>query len=233
MELFREGFVTAIDLIFAGDAQVFDAAFRSLWISLTAVVAAGLCGCLIGAVLARSRFPGRRFVVALARTSMGVPTVLIGLLGWGLLSRRGPLGAQELLYTPAAIVLGEFFLALPIIVTWFEGALRNLDARAFETARTLGLPLLERWKLYLVEIRASVVLALLTAFSRCFTELGIAMMLGGNIRGRTRTLTTATALETSRGEFERGFAMSLILVFVGLAVTVVLGLVEARRGERA
>lgn len=231
MDFVGDGLRRAVDMLVAGDARVWDAALRSLWISLASVAAAGAFGVVAGAALARCAFPGRALVVALARTGMTVPTVLIGLVGWGLLSRRGPLGGFELLYTPSAIVAGEFCLALPIVVTWTEGALRKLDPRVFETARTLHLPFLARWRCFLSESRLALALAFLTAFSRCFTELGIAMMLGGNIRGRTRTLTTATALETSRGEFERGLAMSLVIVFIGLGITVAVGFLNRRRRE--
>ena len=150
---------------------------------------------------------------------MALPTVLIGLLCYAVLSRRGPLGGLELLYTSWGVVIGEFMLALPIVVTWTHGAIRNLDRRAGETALTLGAGPLRRWLTYLSETRLSIVLALLTAFARCFTELGIAMMVGGNIKYRTRTLATATALETARGEFASGFAMSLILLAMAMLIT--------------
>ena len=231
MDFFQSAILRAWDLIVSGDEEVFAAALRSLWIAAAAVVLAGIVGLPIGAFLARVVFPGRELLVALARTGMSVPTVLIGLLGWGLLSRRGPLGAQELLYTPWAILMGQFFLALPIVVTWTQGGIRKLDRRVFETAASLSLPFWLRWRCYLSEARLPLALAHLTAFSRCFTELGIAMMLGGNIKGQTRTLSTATALETSRGEFERGMAMSLILLVIGLGVTFLLSFLGRRRGR--
>ncbi|MCA9320019.1 MAG: ABC transporter permease, partial [Planctomycetes bacterium] len=227
MDFLGKGLGQAIDLLLSGDPLVYDAAGKSLAVSAAAVALAALFGIPLGAVLARVAFPGRTLVVALARAGMSIPTVLIGLLGWGILSRRGPLGAWELLYTPTAIVAGEFFLSLPIIMTWTHEAIRKLDHRVFETATTLGLPFTSRWRLYLAETRVAISLAMLTAFARCFTELGIAMMLGGNIKERTRTLATATALETSRGEFERGLAMSLILVAMGLVITLGLGLLNA------
>ncbi len=231
MELFAEGIREAAGLIVSGDALVWDAAWRSLWISVLAVLLAGLVGVACGLGLALVRFPGRALLIALARAGMNAPTVLIGLLGYGLLSRRGPLGGLELLYTPWAIVLGEFVLALPIIVTWTQGSIRKLDPRVFETAITLGLGAWRRVLVYLSEARLAISLAFLTAFARCFTELGIAMMLGGNIKERSRTLATATALETSRGDFARGMAMSLLLLGIGIAVTLALSLLNARRRE--
>jgi len=138
------------------------------------------------------------------------------------MSRRGPLGAIDLLYTPWGIIVGEFCLALPIIVSWTHTAVSGLDPRVPETALTLCAGPIRRWRTYLFEARQGIALAILTAFARCFTELGIAMMVGGNIKYHTRTLTTATALETARGEFERGVAMSLVLLAMAIAITVLI-----------
>ena len=220
MELLRSGLTEAIRLLIERDPLVIDAAWRSLWISVAAVGIAGVFGVVVGSLLARKKFVGRSLLIVSFRAGMGVPTVLIGLLCYAMLSRRGPLGGLDLLYTQWGIVLGEFCLALPIIVTWTHGAVRSLDPRVPETALTLGASPLRRWRTYLSEARLGIALALLTAFARCFTELGIAMMVGGNIKFRTRTLTTATALETAKGEFARGVAMSLILLLMAVVVTV-------------
>jgi len=219
MELLWDGIRDAIGLLIDGDRLVLAAAWRSLWITILAVVFAALIGVPLGSLLAQQRFFGRTAIVLLFRAGMSLPTVLIGLLGYAVLSRRGPLGPLELLYTPWGIVIGEFCLALPIVVSWTHAAVRALDPRVAETAVTLGAGPLRRQRTYLSEARLGIALALLTAFARCFTELGIAMMIGGNIKHRTRTLTTATALETARGEFARGVAMSLILLLLAIAVT--------------
>lgn len=224
--MIREGIQEALKLLLRFDASVIDAATRSLWVSIVAVVIASGLGVAIGLFLSRRRFMGRAAVVVVFRVGMSVPTVLIGLLCYGLLSRRGALGEFELLYTTSAIVLGEFFLALPIVVTLTHGAISRLDPRVFETAITLGAGTGQRAMTYLREARLAIMLAVLTAFSRCFTELGIAMMVGGNITGRTRTLTTATALETARGEFASGVAMSLILLTIALLVTLAIALLS-------
>jgi len=155
----------------------------------------------------------------LFRAGMALPRVFIGSVCYAMFSRRGPLGPMELLYTPWAIVCGEFVLALPLIVSLSHAAIRELDPRVGETAWTLGAGLLGRCKTYLSEARLGIVLAILTAFARCVTELGIAMMVGGNIKNRTRTLATATALETGKGEFGRGMAMGFILLAIAVGVT--------------
>jgi len=229
----RAGILEAMQLLLRLDASVIDAATRSLWISIVAVIAATVVGISVGLLVARKRFPGRSLLVLLLRVGMSVPTVLIGLLCYGLLSRRGSLGELELLYTPTAIILGEFFLALPIVATLTHGAITRLDPRAFETARTLGAGTLQRAVTYLREAKLAIALAVLTAFSRCFTELGIAMMVGGNIAERTRTLTTATALETARGEFASGVAMSLILLSIALLVTLGIAVLSRETVEPA
>lgn len=219
MQLLWDGFTGAVQLLAERDPILMSAAWRSLWVSIVAVALAGLLGIPIGSMLSYQKSWGRSIVVILFRVGMSVPTVLIGLLCYAMLSRRGPLGGLNLLYTPGGIVIGEFCLALPIIVTWTHGAISGLDPRVAETAITLGAGRLRRWRTYLSEARLGITLAFLTAFARCFTELGIAVMVGGNIKRRTRTLTTATALETARGEFDRGVAMCLILLLMALIVT--------------
>ena len=181
---------------------------------------AGAIGIPLGSFLARKRMPGRPAIIRGFRAAMAVPTVFIGLVCYGLFARRGPLGDAELLFTPWAIVVGEVLLALPIITSITHGAIRSLDDRIADTAYTLGAGSMRRWVTYLSAARGWGTLGMLTAFARCVTELGIAMMVGGNIKGHTRTLATATALETARGEFAIGLAMGLILLAMALAVTV-------------
>jgi tungstate transport system permease protein len=222
MQLLWDGVTGAIRLLIERDPLVISAAWRSLWISTIAVLIAVLVGVPLGSLLARKTFVGRSLTVVAFRAGMSIPTVLIGLLCFATMSRRGPLGAIDLLYTPWGIIAGEFCLALPIIVSWTFTAVSSLDPRVAETARTLGAGPTRRWRTYLSEARQGIALAILTAFARCFTELGIAMMVGGNIKHQTRTLTTATALETARGEFERGVAMSLVLLAMAIAITILI-----------
>lgn len=222
MDLIREGFAEAFRLLIRLDASVLDAAARSLWVSLLAVGAATLVGLPLGTVLARVMLPGRSVVLLAFRVGMAFPTVFIGVFCYAMLSRRGPLGPLELLYTPWAIVCGEFLLALPLIVSLSHGAVKSLDPRVAETAFVLGAGPFARWRTFMSEARVAIMLAVLAAFARCVTELGIAMMVGGNIRDRTRTLATATALETSKGEFGRGIAMGLILLLIALGVALVM-----------
>ena len=207
-------------MVAALDPLVFAAAWRTLWISTLSVLLATLVGLPVGTWLARRDFAGKLVVVMVFRAGMAVPTVFIGIICYSLFHRRGPLGPTDLLFTPWAIVAGEFVLALPIILSITHGAVKALDRRVGETARTLGAGPMRRWRTYISEARVGVTLAVLTAFARCVSELGIAMMVGGNIKGRTRTLATATAMETAKGDFGRGLAMGFILVTVALLVCV-------------
>ena len=222
MELFVEGLSEAYQLIVSLDPMVTGASLRTVWISTLAVALAAIFGLPAGTFLARIRFPGRQLVVLLFRGGMAMPTVFVGLICYGLFTHHGPAGSLRLLFEPWAIVVGEFVLALPIILSITHGAISSLDVRVGETALTLGAGALRRWRTYISEARRGVMLAILTAFARCVTELGIAMMVGGNIRGRTRTLATATALETGQGEFARAMAMGLILLFIAVLVMVVI-----------
>ena len=225
MNLILEGVREAVTLLCRLDPMVLDAACRSLWISLAAVAFASAVGLPLSLVLARGSFPGVRVAALAMRLGIALPTVFVGIVCYALFSRRGPFGPFELLYTPWAIIVGEIILAFPIVVSLSLGSLQSLDERVFETARTLGAGIFRRGGTYLSEARVGVSLAILTAFSRCITELGIAMMVGGNIASRTRTLSTATALETTKGEFGRGLAMGLILLLVALAATVAMALI--------
>ncbi len=214
------------------DPEVWAAARLSLALSAAAVLLAAVPGVPLGALLglARGRFSGALLLIA--RVGMASPTVIVGLLVYGMLSRRGPLGGLDLLYSPAAIIAGEVLLAVPLIVALGASSVDGLDARFGETVRLLRLG---RWRAVLLAVRDArdgFLAALLVAFARCIGELGVALLVGGNLRGSTRTLTTAIALETSRGEFERAVALGLVLLALALGVNAVVA-VLFRRGRAA
>ena len=223
MQLFWDGISEAIRLLSAGDAQIFAATLRTIFVSSSAVLLAMLVGVPLGVFLARVKFTGNQWIVLLFRVGMALPTVFVGVLCYGLFSRRGMLGPLELLYSPWGIICGELLLATPIVVGITHGAVSALDPRVGETAWTLGANPLRRALTYLSEARIGMLLAVLTAFARCVSELGIAMMVGGNIKDQTRTLATETALEISKGEFARGMAMGTILLTVALVATGLIG----------
>ncbi|MEZ6119523.1 MAG: ABC transporter permease [Pirellulaceae bacterium] len=222
MQFLSEGVTHAFRLLIVGDAEVISAAWNSVWISISAVLLATAVSVPMAIVLYETKSWVSSSLVVLFRAALNLPTVFIGLVCYAVFSRQGPLGSAELLYSPFGVVTGEFMLAVPIVVSLTFGTLQGLDTRILETMRTLHIGSRLRWITYISEARLGMMVAVLTAFSRCITELGIAMMVGGNIKFHTRTLTTATALETSRGEFARGIAMCLILLLIGGCITVLL-----------
>lgn len=231
MQYISDGLREALRLLVTFEPDVMDAAWRTIWVSVAAVTLAMLVGVPLGLFLARFKFPGRRWIIVVIRAAMAVPTVFVGVVCYALFNRSGPLGPLEILLTPWAIVIGEFVLALPIIVSLTHNAVASLDPRVGETARTLGAGRWRRSWTYLSEARGGVVLGTLTAFARCVTELGVAMMVGGNIPNRTRTLATAAALENSKGEFARGLAMGILLLIISLGVTCIIARVGRERSS--
>lgn len=166
------------------------------------------------------RFPGRRALILINQTLMAAPTVVIGLLLYMLLSRSGPLGSLGLLYTPAAITIGQAVLVLPIITGFSYSALQQVDSRARLTAVSLGANSMQVGWLVIQEARLALVMAVLAAFARAISEIGIAMMLGGNIRHATRTMTTAIALESAKGDFTNSIILGCVLLVITLGINV-------------
>jgi tungstate transport system permease protein len=223
---FREAF----GLIFSFDPGTYLIVWTSLKVAAVATFFSSVMGVPIGAVLAMARFHGKSAVLVVLNTLMAFPTVVIGLLFYALLSRRGPLGDLDLLYTPSGIALGLFVLALPTVVNLTLAAIENLDPRLFLTCKLLGATSRQQAWMVIKEGRFAVMAAVVVAFGRVISEVGIAMMLGGNIKGFTRTMTTAIALETSKGEFELGLALGTVLLAVALGVNAALFLLQRRRG---
>jgi tungstate transport system permease protein len=231
MDFFGEGFREAFRLLLAGDPDTWHAIFLSLWTSVLALVFGGAFGVPLGTWLGVVRPRGGRVAVSLLYVGMAMPTVVIGLLLYGILSRRGPLAGLDLLYTPWAIVIGQSLLAFPIFASLAHGAAAGLDPRVLETARTHGGGTALTMRLALGESRTALVAATMLAFGRCVTELGIALAVGGSLRMQTRTLPALISLDTARGEFGRALAAGVILVLLacGAAAVAFVFLGKARR----
>ncbi len=228
MDFFEASLAAAIGLILSGDSALFHIVATSLRISLMAVTMAALPAVPLGILIGSVPFPGRRLLRQLLATLMAMPTVVIGLLLYGVLSRRGPLGDWGLLYTPAAVILGECVLVLPLLLHLVSSVVLEADPRLLPTLESLGAACYHKlWYLFL-ETRIGIMAAVVTAFGRALGEVGVAMMLGGNIAGFTRTMTTAIALETSKGEFELGLALGLILLTVAFLVNALLARMQTR-----
>lgn len=229
MNFLLDGFGQAISLLVSGDADTWQAVWLSLWTSLLAVAIGTALGATLGTYVGLVRPRGSAFFVALFRVGMSAPTVVIGLVLYGLLCSRGPLGGLGLLYTPAAIVIGQTLLATPILASLGQAAAASLDTRLVETVRTHGGGTLLAVRLAMSETRPALTTAVLSAFGRCITELGIALAVGGGIRHLTRTLPTLVSLETSRGEFDRGLAAGLILVLLACGAALIAPFVSRER----
>jgi len=172
---------------------------------------------------------GKRFSVALVNTLLALPTVVIGLIVYSLISRRGPLGIFELLYTPSAMIIGQFILAVPIIIALTHSAVQGIDKRVRNTALTLGATEAQSAWMVIKEARYAVLAAVITGFGRVIAEVGAAMMLGGNIKGSTRVMTTAIALESTKGEFGFAIALGIILLFVAFSINILLHYFQSKR----
>jgi len=203
-----------------------------VWVSLkTTLIALSLCAIpamVLAYVVARSRFPGRRLAIVLIQASLAVPTVLIGLLLYLLLSRQGPLGQLGWLFTQQGMILGQAILGAPIIVAFVLAAVQGADPRLFETAAALGAGPLRQFWTVLRELRFAVLVAVATGFGRIISEVGLALMIGGNIAGVTRTMTTAIALETSKGEFAQGIALGLVLLVLAIGLNALVSFWQGR-----
>ena len=229
MEFIREGFAEAFRLLTTGDAAVLHALWVTVLCTTLAVTLAALVAFPVGAWLGVHRRDGSGLLVFAHRIGMFTPTVVVGLLVYAVLSRRGPLGSLDLMYTKAAIVIGEFLLAFPLIVVLVHGATAALDRRAYETAQTLGASPFRRLLTVLGEVRVGLVAAYLAGFARCLSELGVVMTVGGNLEMRTRTLASTISLELRRGDFARGLACGLILLLVAVGTALLAHRIERER----
>lgn len=228
MDFLVSSFAEALRLIGSFSPDVVDAVRTSLSVAAGATVFAALFGIPVGLAvgLTDSRLKG--FAVTALNTLMAAPTVVVGLLVYGFLSRQGPLGALGLLFTPTAIVIGGTLLASPIVANYTLASVQGADPRILPTALTLGAGPVRAAATLVGEIRFGVFAAVIAGFGRVVAEVGVAMMLGGNIRGYTRTMTTAIALETSKGEFSFGMALGIVLMTVALIVNLFLSLLQRR-----
>jgi tungstate transport system permease protein len=212
VDLLVEGFRRAVALVLAGDREVLAILWLSLQVSGTATVLALLLGVPAGAALALLRFPGRTLVVSAVNTGMGLPPVVVGLFVTLLLWRSGPLGAFEILYTPTAIVLAQAVIASPIVTGITLAAVQNVPAAFRLQLLGLGASRAQMVWSVLKEARLPMLAAVMAGFGGVISEIGASLMVGGNIRGQTRTLTTAMVLETGKGEFGVAIALALVLL---------------------
>jgi len=229
MDLLWEGFKQALWLLTTGDPEVVRITLLSLGVSSLAVCLSLLGGIPVGTLLALAEFPGRRLLVSLVNTGMGLPPVLVGLFVTILLWRSGPLGFLELLFTPAAIVAAQVIIAFPIVTGLTIAALQQLNPKLRLQLLALGASRLQLLWLLLREARLPLLAAIMAGFGGVVSEVGAVMMVGGNIRGQTRVLTTAIVLESRMGHFEMAIALGIILLFLTFAVNWALTAIQQQK----
>jgi tungstate transport system permease protein len=217
---FYAALLTAIELIVNLDADLAEIVLLSLQVSLTAVGFAALIGLPIGAAIALQRFPGRGLVVAMLNAFMGLPPVVVGLVVYLLLSRSGPLGPMGLLFTPAAMIIAQCLLVMPIIAALTRQTIADLSDEYDEQLRAMGAGDLRKMRTLLWDARFSLLTVLLAGFGRASAEVGAVLIVGGNIDHVTRVMTTTIALETSRGNLALALALGLILIALSVSINV-------------
>jgi len=224
-----QGLIRAIELIIAFDPEVMQIAGRSLTFAAISCTIATLIFLPLGSIIHFNRFYGKRILLNIIQTLYSVPTVAVGLFVFVFISNAGPFGKLGLLFTPAAIVIGQVLLVSPVITGLTISALSGVDKAITETATSMGANRYQATALVIREARFAILAALIMGFGRAISEVGLSLMVGGNIRGFTRTITTAISLETSKGDLELSIALGIILMFLALVINIVLNRIQHRK----
>jgi len=222
MNLFTDGFNEAINLLVSGNESVYSAISTTITVSSWSLLISLILGLPLGFALGYYNFFGKAVIRTIVDTLLALPTVVIGLVAYTMLSQAGPFGEYGLLFSQQAIIIGQIVLGLPIIIALTATQVEAVDKRLYTSLKGLGAKPLQILNATLIEARFGIMTAAITAYGRIITEIGISMMVGGNIKYHTRTVTTAIALETGKGEFVTGIALGLVLFAVALIVNIAL-----------
>jgi tungstate transport system permease protein len=220
MEYLLQGFMQGFKLLFSGNPETYSAITATVYASTLSMICSLSIGVPLGFLLGYNTFPGKKVVRTIVDTLLSFPTVVIGLVVYAFLTRNGPLGGTGLLFTVPGMAIGQTLLGLPIIIAMTANAVESLDKRLPMTLLTLGATPVQMMWATVLEARYSIMLAAMAAYGRIVSEVGISMMVGGNIKWHTRTITTAIALETGKGEFAVGIALGMVLLAVALLVNI-------------
>ena len=229
MTVLGEGLIEAVSLLISLDPDVLDITWRTVHVSGTATAISVLIGIPIGTALALKRFQGRGLLVSLINFGMGLPPVVVGLGTWLMLTRYGPMGMLGLLYTPTAMILAQSIIASPIVAGFSMAAVQSVNPKLRLQILSLGVTRIQYLMLLLWEARLGILSAVIAGFGGVISEVGASMMVGGNIRGYTRVLTTATVLEVSKGRFELATALSIILLVLTFVIVALLSYLQQRK----
>ncbi|EAJ3623512.1 ABC transporter permease subunit [Campylobacter coli] len=222
MDYILEGFTQALFLLFNADESVISAIKTTLFSSSVSIILSLIVGFPLGFALGFFEFKTKRFIKLIVDTSLSFPTVAVGLILYALISSRGPLGDLGLLFTVKALVLGQFILALPIVIALFSNLIENMNKKHFLFIKSLHLSPLKLVMTIIYELRFALVSVVALAYGRIVAEVGVAMIVGGNIKYDTRTITTAISLETNKGEFASGIALALVLIFIAFILNFII-----------
>ena len=228
MDFLTDSFLSALLLIWSRDPELLLIIQVSLKVSGTSTLIASVVGVPAGFFIAFRTFPGKRLLITVLNTLLALPTVVVGLFVYSFLSRRGVFGTFDLLYTQKAMIIGQVILIVPIVTTFTISAISRIDDSYRKTALTLGANIVQTAWVIVREARFGIVAAIILAFGRVIAEVGISMMLGGNAKGFTRTMTTAMALEYDKGEFVLSIALGLVLLIISFGVNVCLNYIQGR-----
>ena len=228
MDIFIDSFLSALGLIFSLDQELISIVAVSLKVSFSSTIIAATVGIPTGFAIAFSAFAGKRIVITVLNTLLALPTVVIGLFVYAFISRRGIFGPLDLLYTQKAIIIGQVILIIPVIAVFTISAISRIDERYRKTAMTLGANRFQTAGVIFREARFGIIAAVIAAFGRVLSEVGISMMLGGNIKGFTRTMTTAMALEYDKGAFVLAVALGLVLLGLSFGMNLLFHFFQGR-----
>ena len=229
MELLLRSLWESLQMIGRLDGELLSALVTTLRVSITSTLIAALISLPLGFLIARFSFRGKKAVLNLLRTALALPTVVVGLFVYAFIARNTPLGEMGLLFTPTAIIIGQVLLIIPLVTALVHSAVQDTVHLVYEEAFLLGASPLQASAKSLIESRLAVTTALMTGFGRVISEVGISLVLGGNIRGVTRTITTAITLETSQGDFAGAFALGIVLLVLVLCISMIIQMTDRRR----
>ena len=228
MDSIIEGFREALSLILSLDPELLGIIFLSLEVSGTALILATILGLPLGALTGLKRFTGRGLIISLMNTFMGLPPVVVGLFLYLLLSRRGPLGFMSLLYTPSAMIIAQTILAFPIVAALSHAAIIKVEPLIKQASFTLGATPIQVTTTVVREARYGIMSGIIAALGRVMAEVGAILIVGGNIAGYTRVMTTTIALETDKGNFELALSLGIILLIISLIINMALYLIQRK-----
>jgi len=229
MDFIVNGLIKGFSLLTGGDAEVYSIVRLSLYVSVFATAVSVAIGVPLGSLIAMKKFPTKKIVISLVNTGMGLPPVVVGLMAMLLLSRNGPLGFLGWLYTPAGMVLAQVVIATPVITGLSMSAMQSLDRKFYLQMLTLGAGQWQALRVCLMEVKLSILAAVIAGFGSVISEVGAVMMVGGNIRHQTRVLTTATVMETQMGNFDTAIALGLILLGLTFLINMALTFIQQQK----